>query len=436
MTNVEGQRNMGPTLRNVLLAGVAWAACSTQAQGAPLVAIETVTVGNPGNAGDPQQQGVFGAVDHVFAIGKYEVTAGQYAAFLNAVAATDTYLLYDARMWTQATGCKIERLGSPGSYVYRVAPDWANRPVNFVSWGDAARFANWLHNGQPTGSQDLSTSEAGSYFLNGMQSDEELEDVVREPHATWVVPTENEWYKAAYHKNDGVTGNYWDYPTRTNSAPSNALIDPDPGNNATFSTSTGGLTIGAPYYRTEVGAHENSASPYGTFDQGGNVQEFNETVPEPDIRGIRGGSWFWGDVLGVWYRPVDMHSSDEFNDLGFRVATLGVAATEVTNLRGFDGVATYFTWDPLLGGNGIVYDVARGDLANLTGDASAVELGPLTCIEDDSADASSQTQPDTDLPAPSAAFFYLVRFQAGAVPGSWGFGSAGGERTGSGGCPP
>jgi formylglycine-generating enzyme len=307
-----------------VLAVVVWGGvCVTQAQAVPPLVIETVTVGNPGNAGDPIQfQGVFGAVDYEYAIAKYEVTAGQYAAFLNAVAATDPHFLYHVNMWAHADGCKIQRTGSPGSYTYSFAPDWANRPVNFISWGDAARFANWLHNGQPTGAQDLTTTEDGSYFLNGMMSDEELEDVVRQPDATWVIPTENEWYKAAYHKNDGVTGNYWNYPTSANNNVSNDLVDPDPGNNATFRTFTGEFTIGPPYNRTEVGAHENSESAYGTFDQGGNVQEFNETVPESDIRGIRGGSWFSGDIMGKWDRPVDMHSSDEFRDLGFRVANL------------------------------------------------------------------------------------------------------------------
>ncbi len=304
---------------------LAWGSV-TRAQVSPEVVIETVVVGNPGNAGDARLQGNFGAVAYVYAIGKYEVTVGQYTAFLNAVAATDTYGLYHTRMDYDAdpsrNGCNIKRQGAPGSYTYSVAPDWANRPVNFVSWGDAARFANWLHNGQPTGAPDLTTTEDGSYFLNGMTSDEQLEDVVREPDATWGIPTKNEWYKAAYHKNDGVTGNYFNYPMSSNSGPSHGLIDPDPGNHATFSGGTvGDWTIGAPYYRTEVGAHENSASPYGTFDQGGNVQEFNETVPEPDIRGIRGGSWFWGNILGVWDRPLDMHSSDQFDDLGFRVAT-------------------------------------------------------------------------------------------------------------------
>ena len=217
------------------------------------------------------------------------------------MAATDPFLLYDTRMWTHAQGCKIERSGSPGSFSYSVAPDWANRPVNFVSWGDAARFANWLHNGQPTGPPGLATTEDGSYFLNGKMSDFELESVVREPDATWVIPTEDEWYKAAYHKNDGVTGNYYSQPTSiTAGSVSNDLIDPDPGNNATFQKPGPDFTIGPPYFRTEVGAHENSESPYGTFDQGGNVLEFNETVPEPDIRGIRGGSWFWGDVRWRW----------------------------------------------------------------------------------------------------------------------------------------
>jgi sulfatase modifying factor 1 len=317
-------------LMTVLAAAVLGGAWVTQAQAAPPVVIDTVTVGNPGNAGDPIEfQGVFGAVDHVYAFGKYEVTAGQFAAFLSAVAATDPYALYDTRMWTHAEGCKIERTGSPGSYAYGVAPDWANRPVNFVSWGDAARFANWLHNGQPTGAPDLTTTEDGSYFLDGRMADWELESVVREPDATWVIPTENEWYKAAYHKNDGPTGNYWNYPTEHNSAVSNDLIDPDPGNNATFRGLEGDFTIGPPYYRTEVGAHENSASAYGAFDLGGNVQEFNETVPETDIRGIRGGSWFWGDILGKWYRPLDMHSSDQFSDLGFRVATLQLGTVSV-----------------------------------------------------------------------------------------------------------
>jgi hypothetical protein len=305
--------------------------------------------------------------------------------------------------------------------------------VNYVSWADAARFANWLHNGQPTGAQDPTTTEDGSYFLDGVgeNNDEALEDVLREPDATWVIPSEDEWYKAAYHKNDGVTASYWSLPVGANGGVSNQLVDPDPGNNATC----GGTTIGAPYYRTEVGAHENSESPYGTFDQGGNVMEFTEAVPEPDIRRIRGGSWFWG-CSQLLSNTVDdvMHSSDQFYDLGFRVVAL--QRRDVTNLRGLDPQATYFVWDPMPGAGGTTYDLVRGNLGDLSGDVSAVNLGLLTCIEDDSQDASSDTFPDGDIPEHNAAFFYLVRFQDGPVIGPWGFGSDDRERTGVGGCPP
>ena len=83
------------------------------------VVIETVTVGNPGNPGEPQFDGSFGGVSYVFEIGKYEVTAGQYTAFLNAVATTDSYALYNLSMSTHAHGCQIQRTGSPGLRVRR-----------------------------------------------------------------------------------------------------------------------------------------------------------------------------------------------------------------------------------------------------------------------------------------------------------------------------
>lgn len=289
--------------------------------------IETVTVGNPGNPGEAQFDGTFGRVDYVYQIGRYEVTAGQYASFLSAVAADDPHGLYSPLMWTHEHGCKIERNGSPGGYTYSVAPDLADRPVNFVSFGDAIRFANWLHNGQPSGAQDLSTTEDGSYFLNGMTADWELEALVREPDATWVVPSEDEWYKAAYHANDGATGNYFNYPMSVDFGISNDLSDPDPGGHVTYYTHPDDFTIGAPYYRTEIGAHENSASPYGTFDQGGNVMEWNEAIPLFDGRGLRGGAYLFGsDLLGAWSRPIEYHSSDQFGDVGFRAGRIGAPA--------------------------------------------------------------------------------------------------------------
>ena len=305
----------------------------------PGVVIDTIPVGNPDNDGELSGAGaggygpdrICGAVDYVYNIGKFEVTAGQYTEFLNAVAGEDTYGLYNTSMLSMSYGCKIRRTGSSGSYVYLVDADWLNRPVNYVSWGDAARFANWLHNGQPTGAQDLTTTEDGSYFLDGAISDPELLAITREPDATWVIPSEDEWYKAAYY--DGGSGAYYDYPTSSDSVPS--YVDDsgdlsgtgtafteggtDPGNYATYDGDVGTAGIGSPYYRTEFGEWENSDSPYGTFDQGGNVWEWNEAKLYGSYRGLRGGGFFWVDSLDAAARYNNLPTL-EYRSFGFRVA--------------------------------------------------------------------------------------------------------------------
>jgi formylglycine-generating enzyme len=311
------------------------------AAAAQAATVDLIPVGNPGNPADTAAHSGNaagqGSVSYAYKIGKFEITAGQYCEFLNAVADTDTYELYDTLMDVSNgvhQGCNIKRTGTSSKYAYSVASDWANRPVNYVSWGDAVRLANWLHNGQPNGQQGLLTTEDGSYYLNGAMTKAQLLAVTRKADATWVLPTEDEWYKAAYHKNDGVTGNYWNWPTCSDTDPSNALVHPDPGNTGTF-WDCDTNTIGSPYWRTEVGAHENSASPYGTFDQGGNVTEWNESIVEINPawgpwRGIRGGLYANSCYSGEpWYD--EMASSRSSNDptyggnqRGFRLAFVSV----------------------------------------------------------------------------------------------------------------
>lgn len=309
--------------RNVAVLMALCASCA--AATAQVVVMQTVPVGHPGNGmderyPDSEVSGV-GAVDYAYYIGRFEVTAGQYTTFLNAVAAEDPYGLYHQGMWNDALGCQILQTGSPGDYTYSVEPDWADRPVNYVSWYDAARFANWMHNGQPRGAADLTTTEDGSYFLNGTLESDGALPIVREADATWVIPSEDEWYKAAYY--DYVSRSYYNYPTDSNVAPSNELLDPDPGNNATFYLN--GFTIGAPYYRTLVGDDENSASPYGTFDQGGNVWEWNDTLRPHTYRGLRGGSYLgYVEYLHAWYRSYTHSPAYQDSSIGFRLAKVGL----------------------------------------------------------------------------------------------------------------
>jgi hypothetical protein len=100
-------------------------------------------------------------VAYAYQIGKHEVTNSQYGAFLNAKGASNSGAIYNSSM----TSTGITQTGSSGNFSYSVTSGFENKPVVYVSWFDAARFANWMMNGQ--GSNDM---ETGAYTLNGATS--------------------------------------------------------------------------------------------------------------------------------------------------------------------------------------------------------------------------------------------------------------------------
>ncbi len=288
----------------VLSTGIGWATPIT---------IETVPVANIDNA--PDATG-YGQVSYAYSIGEYEVTAGQYTAFLNAVAGVDTYNVYNTQMARTDYGSGIARSGSGTAgdpYVYAVDVNFSNRPVNYVSFWDACRFANWLDNGQPSGAQDASTTEEGAYTLTpaGISAN----TITRNPGAVWAVTSEDEWYKAAHY--NPVAGSYYLYATSNNSLPGRDLTDGS-GNNANYQGNP--YPIQSPYFTTVVGEFQNSQSPYGTFDQAGNLREYNESILFTWYRGVRGGSF----ANSYLYLPAtDREYADPPGgsyDLGFRVA--------------------------------------------------------------------------------------------------------------------
>src|SRR6476660_9349151 len=96
------------------------------------ITIDTVPVGDVGNPNDPATGNLYGGVNYAYNIGRTEVTVGQYTAFLNAVAVTDTHSLYDPRMASDVNEAGIARTGASDSYSYSVIGS-ADHPVAYVS---------------------------------------------------------------------------------------------------------------------------------------------------------------------------------------------------------------------------------------------------------------------------------------------------------------
>ena len=124
---------------------------------------EFVTVGDPGNANGLSALGGngYGSVGYTYQIGKYEVTYGQWAEFLNAKAKSDPTGLYNRSMTTDKVANGLTRSGKEGSYSYApINETRANLPVDYVAFQDIVRYANWVNNGKGN-----SSTEYGAYTI-------------------------------------------------------------------------------------------------------------------------------------------------------------------------------------------------------------------------------------------------------------------------------
>jgi formylglycine-generating enzyme required for sulfatase activity len=318
-----------------LLALLVFATLTVSGTSALAVTIPTVPVGNAGNAGNVISAGnfgsvgTFGAVSYHYRIGTTEVTNAQYAEFLNFKAASDPLALYNTSMGSDARG-GITRSGAgtiPDPYVYAVKANMGNKPVNYVSWYDSIRFANWLHNGQGSGD-----TETGAYtLLGGTPTPSNGNSITRNVGvATWFLTSGDEWYKAAYHQpaaQGGDSDDYWLYPTASNMAPTIATAS-STGDISNPGTNVANYSNGADWNSlngnvTTVGsAGPLSDSFYGTADQGGNVREWNEAVISGSDRGLRGGTFNFNASDLQSSIQVLANPSLELFYVGFRVATV------------------------------------------------------------------------------------------------------------------
>lgn len=317
---------------------------------AAAVSFDWAYVGNAGNAGELTGNGfccsgpevLVGAVAYNYAISKTEVTNAQYAAFLNAVDPTggNSLALYNPEMAANFGGIELQAAKALGDK-FVVKSGREQNPVTYVSFFDAMRFANWLHNGQGAGE-----TEEGAYTIGNGVSE------VRSTNAKYWIPSEDEWYKAAYHDaTAGTAGVYFDYANGSNTMP----VSDQPGDNPAAANyrnndfiangfNDGYAVSGSsddpdstnPF--TDVGAYTATVSPYGTFDQNGNAYEWNEAVGQFSTRGIRGSSWDNGfGNMQAYDRGFENHAS-EIRDLGFRVATVPEPSAVVLGVVAAAGV--------------------------------------------------------------------------------------------------
>jgi hypothetical protein len=258
------------------------------------IGMDFVTIGNPGNAADTvvmERDGTtgYGAVGYNYRIGKYEVTNAQWNTFTAAAGAPtgNDYGFYPGDAYDE------------GAYFTGV-----QQPTDMVSWYEGLQFCNYLTSGDKS---------KGAYLFSGNNTNPgdflgiNRDAAISSYGIAYVIPTEDEWYKAAYYKPDG--SGYSLYANGTDNAPTAGV------------QSNYKYAIGTPW-NINTGTPEQN----GTFDMMGNVWEWNETIYASSYRALRGGSYFGNDIGGsnaiasVGGSYVVPHC--EYGTLGFRVASV------------------------------------------------------------------------------------------------------------------
>jgi len=324
------------------------------------VTFDWATVGNPGNAADtltmnkgPAADNTtgYGAVGYTYRMSKYDVTNSQYVQFLNAVDPWGSNLrkLYSPNMGSSVLGAAYTggidlNANGPDGAKYSVKSGQGNFPAIWVRWDASARFVNWLANGQGSGG-----TESGVYDMSVLTSGFATPPT-RAANATVFLPSENEYYKAAYYDPaKGGIGGYWRYGTRSDTAPA-SVAPPGTGNAANIGTGssggggtadtmakTGAAFSSAVNYLTAVGAYTTATSAYGLYDVEGLVYNWTEatrTTSGYEMPIYRGGSWRYGENYdGAAYRNVYSGAAvNSYAWYGFRVASLAEAPPAVITI--------------------------------------------------------------------------------------------------------
>ena len=335
-----------------------------------------------------------GAVGYKYGIGEFDTTVSQYVTFLNTVdpRGRNTLQLYFDDMsptnWPKYGSISYSSSAALGKHYSVAYPEWANKPFNFANFTVAARFANSLTNGKVL-SKTSSSSNGFNYVTYTVRLSPKTATGmynIANPHTTrtkstgFVIPSNNEWVKAAYYDPEGGgTDSYWAYPTGPFNQPNVAVLNPTTGdvenasdqplatynpNDPNSSVDTPGAPPGAgpdwcpsqagsncdtlpadfptgldleKNYQTNVSTvgQDKTPSPWGTYDQGGNVVEILDTLaPQPPgYKFLRNWHYYHGGVANApayqleisafGYAPADFGVQRIYPWLGFRVGVIG-----------------------------------------------------------------------------------------------------------------
>ena len=233
-----------------------------------------VTIGHPGNARNTDG---YGAVAYTYNIGKYAVTIAQ----MRASGAGNG----DEDFWN--TGGR--RLGT-------------NAPAVNVSLYEAMKYCNWLTSGD---------TKNGAYkFSDGVYESTDRASAIAAYGKVYALPTEDEWYKAAYFKPDG--SGYSRYANGTGTVPAKSTDGLSGWNYSNAATNWTAIT--SPWTVEKGTAEQN-----GTFNMMGNVNEFMVTTTNATV--FRGGRYNAGEAYAQSGRRDSIADTSKYY-IGFRVVEI------------------------------------------------------------------------------------------------------------------
>jgi formylglycine-generating enzyme len=283
------------------------ALADTFGSGLDTFTMDFVTIGNAGNLDDDTD---YGGVGYTYRMGVNEVSERMIDAY-NTLSGGPT-ITKDTR--------------------------GADRPATRVSWNEAARFVNWLNTSKGfSAAYQFDTAGANDDLALWESGDAgyDAANPFRNANAHYYLPSEDEWYKAAYYDpNKSGGAGYWDYATGSDTAPT---VVP------------GGTTGGTAVYNGEAGpadiTNAGGLSPYGTMGQNGNVFEWGESASDGvnssagQLRLLRSGSWDFSSGFLVSSYRFSNSPSLEVDAVGFRVASVPETSAALMTLLGMMGFA-------------------------------------------------------------------------------------------------